>query len=163
MFKNHKIYKSKSKGFSLVELIIVMAIIGILAAIAVPMYGKYVKEGKNATAQASASAINNAVVRTLFEKHEEVIDVNALTQDYATILQQAKLESTQTLEFRYYSTNADLPTKANFTQLANTWVVYIPQTTNQNNQNVFDFTRDVVVYTPSEYEFARFDNGLPVE
>ncbi len=38
------------KGFSLVELLIVMAILGILAAIAIPAYRNYVQTGKQAMA-----------------------------------------------------------------------------------------------------------------
>jgi prepilin-type N-terminal cleavage/methylation domain-containing protein len=49
--------KSILKGFSLVELMIVVAIIGILAAIAIPNYTAYVRKGRQAEAKASLQAI----------------------------------------------------------------------------------------------------------
>jgi prepilin-type N-terminal cleavage/methylation domain-containing protein len=52
---------TNNKGFTLIELMIVVAIIGILAAIAIPQYVKYVKRTRTAEAVTHVQQAYNAL------------------------------------------------------------------------------------------------------
>ena len=72
---------NKNSGFTIVELVVVLVIIGILAALALPQYTKTVERSRQSEALTSLGAIRGAQMRYYLEKADYTTNFDNLDID----------------------------------------------------------------------------------
>ncbi|MBZ0232499.1 MAG: prepilin-type N-terminal cleavage/methylation domain-containing protein [Deltaproteobacteria bacterium] len=74
-----RISRKAQRGFTLIELMIVVAIIGILAAVAIPAFMDYMKKGKRSEAELNLDSIKKSNKTNYVEKASYVNATEAFT------------------------------------------------------------------------------------
>jgi len=86
MKKILKSFKRGQKGFTLVELLVVVAILGVLAAVAIPNVGKFMGKGKTESYATELSNVETAVTAMMADSTSGTINaVTTATNDMHSV------------------------------------------------------------------------------
>jgi len=78
-------YKNNDRGFSLLELLVVIVIIGVLVAIAMPIYGSSVKKAKQAEADVALGSIRTQlrIYHAEYDGYPDGLEASVMDADWS--------------------------------------------------------------------------------
>ncbi len=153
----------KNKGFTIVELIVVMAIIAVLILIAVPTFTKYLEDANQTSELGTASSIYKSAITTITSESlngpvdtavdsSDTSDVTLATLEAEVVAGVSNSISANELSVGIYTSGTPTVSLGSATE----WVVLYPAT-----GTVIDATGDIYIISPNATEADRkvYRNG----
>ncbi|CAM2832095.1 prepilin-type N-terminal cleavage/methylation domain-containing protein [Hathewaya histolytica] len=105
--------KSKKKGFTLIELIVVIAILGILAAILLPRFSGFTDSAREKAAKSEAKAVYTALETYYAEKGSYPATINAEGMKVATKIEGSEITYTKDKAPAFTITKGEITAECN--------------------------------------------------
>ncbi len=128
--------KHKNTGFTLIEMMVVVVILGIIAAIAIPSYNNYIERSRIATARTKLQENATTLGKLYLRKNSYASATDVLgtqNDDYFTYTVASSTASTYRLKAE---TNGDIKKDVYFDSLGTTYICPIDE--NSGNSSISD-------------------------
>ncbi len=152
-----KLNAKKRKGFTIVELIVVMAIIAILTLIAVPTFTKFIDDAEETTTDANARTLHELAMTEMVSTVTDPTNYTSFDDINTEIENGANMNNVEIVTDSYK--DGETPTSTAAT--SGTWKIYLPTTNDGGLPVVADINTsgDIYIISPTEEGSKVYLNG----